>query len=232
MTRILIVDDESLLRAGLLLIIGSVQGFEAVAVDGAEAVGETRRRRPDVVLLHLGMRSMDGFAVLKVLLSLPDPPRVAVLTTSSVDVCVVRALRMGASGFLSRDGRPEELIASVSALVLGKTVLSPLAVAQLLAELERQEPRAGVATEARRLTAGLTTREHDVLTMMAAGLSNADIGRRLLLGTGTVKDYVSAILSKLRVTNRVQAAMIAYRAGLLDATFTGALEGSPSGQPA
>ncbi len=233
MTLILVVGNEPLLRAGLQMIIGSTQDLEAVAVGSTEAVIETRRQRPDVVLLDIQMRSMDGFAVLKSLLALPDPPRVAVLTATSVDACVLAALRLGAVGFLFKDARPEELLASVRALALGKTVLSPLAAAQLLTEVEQQKPRSDIATQAQRLTASLSARERDVLMMIATGLSNAGIGRRLLLGTGTVKDYVSAILSKLHVTNRVQAAMIAFHAGLLDQSFaaeTGTLHRSRSAQ--
>ncbi|MFD4141784.1 LuxR C-terminal-related transcriptional regulator [Streptomyces sp. NPDC058572] len=187
-----------------------------------------------MVLLDIRMRATDGFVVLRGLLDLPNPPRVAVLSAPCVDTSVLTALRMGAAGCLLKDTGPEELLASVRALAVGNTVLSTSAASQLLAELEDGAQDSDAAAEARRMAASLSAREHEVLAMMAEGLSNADIGRRLLLGTGTVKDYVSDIFGKLGVANRVQAAVIAHQAGLSKCApegrgGQGAAEISPSG---
>ncbi|MGX1975455.1 response regulator [Streptomyces kronopolitis] len=214
MTLALIVNDDPLLRAGLRMIIESADDLEARTVGGAEALSEAQRYRPDVVLLDIRRGTANGFALLKDLLELPNPPRVAVLSSPAVGKSVLTALRIGAAGCLLKDTGPEELLASVRALAVGNTVLSTLASSLLMAELEVDVELADASSEARRMTASLSEREHEVLTMIAEGLSNADIGRRLMLGTGTVKDCVSDIFNKLGVVNRVQAAVIAYRARL------------------
>lgn len=136
MALILIVDDQLLLRTGLKLIIESARDLEAAAVSGAEAISEIRRRPPDIVLLDIQLQETDGFALLRSVLDLSDSPRVAVLTATSDGKNVLAALRMGAAGFISKNASPEELVAAVRALALGKTVLSPLAVSQLLSEVE------------------------------------------------------------------------------------------------
>ncbi|UQA94436.1 response regulator [Streptomyces halobius] len=214
MTLILIVNDDPLLRAGLRMIIESANDLEAQIAGGAEALAEARRCRPDVVLLDIRMGATNGFALLKDLLELPNPPRVAVLSSPAAGKSVLTALRIGAAGCLLKDTGPEELLTSVRALAVGNTVLSTLAASLLMAELEEEVEHSDASLEARRMTASLSAREHEVLTMIAEGLSNADIGRRLTLGTGTVKDCVSDIFNKLGVVNRVQAAVIAYRARL------------------
>ncbi|MFP3988991.1 response regulator transcription factor [Streptomyces sp. E11-3] len=214
MTLTLIVNDDPLLRAGLRMIIESADDLEAQDAGGAEALAEARRCRPDVVLLDIRTGATNGLALLEDLLDLPNPPRVAVLSSPSVGKSVLTALRMGAAGCLLKDTGPRELLASVRALAVGSTVLSTLASSLLMAELEDDVQFSDASSEARRMTASLTAREHEVLAMIAEGLSNADIGRRLLLGTGTVKDCVSDIFNKLGVVNRVQAAVIAYRARL------------------
>ncbi|NUK03213.1 response regulator transcription factor [Streptomyces lunaelactis] len=213
-TLTLVVNDDPLLRAGLQMIIESADRLSARVTCGAKAVAEARHCRPDVVLLDIQMRSTDGFRVLKGLLDLPDPPRVAVLSSPTADSSVLAALRIGAAGCLLKDTGPDELVASVRTLAVGNIVLSGLAGSQLLSELNEDAHNSDAAQHARRLTESLSEREHEVLAMVAEGLSNADIGRRLLMGVGTVKDYVSGIFGKLGVVNRVQAAVIADRARL------------------
>ncbi|MFF7994241.1 response regulator [Kitasatospora xanthocidica] len=212
MTLTLIVDDQPLLRAGLQMIIESAEDLRARVAGGAEAVAEARRCRPDVVLLDMQVSGADGFGVLKDLLDLPGSPRVAVLAPPVMDEGVLRALRMGAAGFLLRDTGPDQLLASVRALAVGSTVLSTMAASRLLSEVADDVRHTDSTLAARRLTALLSVREQEVLAMVAEGLSNADIGRRLVIGTGTVKDCVSDIFAKLGVANRVQAAVIAHRA--------------------
>ncbi|BDM67187.1 DNA-binding response regulator [Streptomyces nigrescens] len=214
MTLTLVINDDPLLRAGLRLLIESADGLRAHDTGTAEALAESRRCQPDVALLDLPAGTHGDFALLRDLLTLPNPPRVAVLSSPSVDKYVLSALRMGAAGYLLKGTGPAELVASVRALAAGNTVLSGLAASQLMSELEDDMQDADASSAARRLTASLSAREHEVLAMVAEGLSNADIGRRLMLGTGTVKDCVSEIFTKLGVANRVQAAVIAYRARL------------------
>lgn len=212
MTLTLVVNDDPLLRAGLQMIIESADRLSARGTCGGEAVAEARHCRPDVVLLDIQTRSADGLDVLKRLLELPDPPRVAVLSAPTADRSVLAALRIGAAGCLLRDTGPAELVASVRTLAVGSIVLSGLAGSQLLSELNEDAQNSDAVRQARRLTQALSEREQEVLAMVAEGMSNADIGRRLLLGVGTVKDYVSGIFGKLGVVNRVQAAVIADRA--------------------
>ncbi|MEU1277920.1 response regulator transcription factor [Streptomyces sp. NPDC005805] len=214
MITTLIVHDEPLLRAGLRLIVEAADGMTACQAGGADALTEARRRSPDVVLLDLRLWTADGLRVLDGLLELPGPPRVAVLPGPSADEPVLTALSRGAAGCLLQDTGPEELVASVRALAAGSTVLSRLASARLLRELGTEVQDNADTARARRLTQVLNARERDVLAMLAEGLPNAGIGRSLGLGTATVKDCVSDILTKLNVTNRVQAAVIADRAKL------------------
>lgn len=218
MTLTLIVNDDPLLRVGLQKIIESADRLSARVACGAQAVAEARHCRPDVVLLDIQMRSIDGFSVLKGLLDLPEPPRVAVLSAPAADSFVLAALRTGAAGYLLKDTGPNELVASVRTLAVGNIVLSGLAGSQLLSELSEDAQNSAAVEDARQLTASLSEREREVLAMVSEGLSNADIGRRLLMGVGTVKDYVSGIFGKLGVVNRVQAAVIADRAGLSHCT--------------
>ncbi|MFD3738958.1 MULTISPECIES: response regulator transcription factor [unclassified Streptomyces] len=215
MITTLIVHDEALLRAGLRLLVDAADGLTGCQAGGEEALVEARRRRPEVVLLDLGLRTADGLSVLDGLLELPEPPRVAVLSGPSSRESVLAALSRGAAGCLFQDTGPEELVTSVRALAAGSTVLSRLASARLLTELGKDVQDTADTVRARRLTQVLNARERDVLMMLAEGLPNADIGRRLGLGTATVKDCVSDILTKLNVTNRVQAAVIADRAKLV-----------------
>ncbi|MFD9334695.1 response regulator [Streptomyces sp. NPDC060028] len=216
MIRVVVVDDEALVRSGFGLILGAAHDIEVVATaTGGDALDTVREHRPDVVLLDIRMPDVDGLTVLAQLRALPASPAVAMLTTFDTDEYVLTALHSGAAGFLLKDTEPDQLAQLVRTLAAGGVVMSPKASRSLL----RTHPAAGPAAvdeEAARVKR-LSDRERDVLVLLAQGLSNADIGTRLHLGTGTVKDHVSAILTKLRVTGRVQAALLAQRAGLLDA---------------
>ncbi|MGN5381913.1 response regulator [Streptomyces lasalocidi] len=217
MIRVVVVDDEALVRSGFQLILNAAEDIEVVAtVSGADAVARVRDERPDVVLLDIRMPDVDGLTVLREVRGLPDGPVVAMLTTFDTDEYVLAALRHGAAGFLLKDTEPEQLAQMVRTLASGGIVMSPKASRALLLG----HPGAGAvnaqeAEESARVER-LTARERDVLMLVAEGLSNADIGARLHLSVGTVKDHVSAIFTKLRVTSRIQAALIAQRARLLD----------------
>ncbi|WP_369227922.1 response regulator [Streptomyces sp. R39] len=215
MIRVVVVDDEALVRSGFRLILSAADDIEVAATaTGADAVAAVREVCPDLVLLDIRMPDVDGLSVLRRLRALPDAPVVAMLTTFDADEYVLTALRSGAAGFLLKDTEPDQLAQSVRTLAAGGIVMSPKASQALL----RSHPGGMPAPDAEAARVkGLTDRERDVLTLVTEGLSNADIGTRLHLGTGTVKDHVSAILTKLRVTSRVQAALLAQRAGLLDA---------------
>ncbi|MFG2881875.1 response regulator [Streptomyces sp. NPDC048297] len=212
MIRVLVVDDEALVRGGFTHILNATDDIEVVAaVPGGQALPAVRAARPDVVLLDIRMPDVDGLTVLEGLRRMPDPPVVAMLTTFDADEYVATALRSGAAGFLLKDTDPEQLPYLVRALAEGGTVLSSKvtrAVVDGYLDKDAREP-------AVRLAARLSERERTVLVLMAEGLANTDIGERMHLSTGTVKGHVSAVLNKLQVTSRVQAALIAERAGLL-----------------
>ncbi|MFF4276943.1 response regulator [Streptomyces sp. NPDC001536] len=198
------------------MILNASDGIEVVATaEGAQAADVIRRERPDVVLLDIRMPDVDGLTILRQIQELPEPPHVAMLTTFDTDEYILTALRSGASGFLLKDTEPEQLAQLVRTLAAGGVVMSPKASRALL----RSHPGAGAPQDADvARVSSLSDRERDVLTLIAEGLSNADIGTRIHLSQGTVKDHVSSILTKLRVTSRVQAALLAERAGLLTRT--------------
>ncbi|MEU1517318.1 response regulator transcription factor [Streptomyces sp. NPDC005811] len=211
----MVVDDEALVRSGFQLILSAADDIEVVATTtGAEAVDAVRRTAPDVVLLDIRMPDVDGLTVLRQLRLQPVPPVVAMLTTFDADEYIVTALKSGAAGFLLKDTEPDQLAQLVRTLAAGGVVLSPKASRAVW----RDHPGTAVADDAETARVGrLTEREREVLVLIAEGLSNTEIGTRIHLSAGTVKDHVSAILTKLRVASRVQAALLAQRAGLLDA---------------
>jgi DNA-binding NarL/FixJ family response regulator len=213
--RVQVVDDEALIRSGFELILDAAGDIEVVATSvGADAVATATRLRPDVVLLDVRMPDVDGLTVLRGIRALPDAPVVAMLTTFDSDEYVVTALRSGAAGFILKDTEPEQLAQLVRTLAAGGVVLSPKASRSIL--LGHPGPGAAHDDDPGVRRVGLLSgRERDVLVLVAEGLSNADIGARIHLSAGTVKDHVSAILTKLRVGGRVQAALLAQRAGLL-----------------
>ncbi|MGW1271430.1 response regulator [Streptomyces sp. NPDC002491] len=211
----MVVDDEALVRSGFELILSAADDIEVVATaTGAAAVDAVRRTGPDVVLLDIRMPDVDGLTVLGRLRALAEPPVVAMLTTFDADEYILTALRSGAAGFLLKDTEPDQLAQLVRTLAAGGVVMSPKASQAVW----QSHPGATAADDEEAARVGrLTEREREVLVLIAEGLSNAEIGARVHLSAGTVKDHVSAILTKLRVGGRVQAALLAQRAGLLDA---------------
>jgi DNA-binding NarL/FixJ family response regulator len=165
-----------------------------------------------VVLLDIRMRTADGLSALRRLRAMPEPPAVAMLTTFDVDDYVQEALRIGANGFLLKDTDPEVLIKAVRDLARGGAVLDPKVAARVLSAVA---DGARAAEPARRLLASLSDREREVVTLIGQGLSNAEIGNELHLSEATVKGYVSAVLGKIGAVNRVQAALVAFRGGLI-----------------
>jgi DNA-binding NarL/FixJ family response regulator len=212
--KVLLADDEELVRSGLRTILTSAGDIEIVAEcdDGVHVADLARQHRPHVVLLDIRMRSADGIVALRKLRAMPEPPVVAMLTTFDVDEYVQEALRIGANGFLLKDTEPEVLIKAVRDLARGGAVLDPKVAARVLSAVADGER---AAEPARRLLAALSDREREVVSLIGQGLSNAEIGSALHLSEATVKGYVSAVLGKIGAVNRVQAALVAYRGGLI-----------------
>ncbi|CAA9292550.1 MAG: Two-component transcriptional response regulator, LuxR family [uncultured Corynebacteriales bacterium] len=215
MITVLIVDDEWMVRAMLRTIMGACADIEVVgeAADGAEAVRRARELAPDVVLMDIRMPRADGLAATAALARLLPPPKVVVLTTFDLDEYVETALRHGAVGFLLKDATAEQLAAAVRSAAAGDAMLSPQVTRRLLRRFA--EPGNPHRADARRRLDVLTAKEREVLAALAEGLANGEIGRRLHLSEATVKSHVSRLLAKLQLTNRVQAAILAHRAGLV-----------------
>lgn len=216
MIRVLLADDEAMIRAGVRSIVQSDPGIEVVAeaADGREAVDLVLSHRPDVVLLDIRMPRMDGLAATTEIRRTAPSTAVIILTTFGEDGYISQALGDGASGFLLKAGDPRELIAGVHAVAEGGAYLSPQVARQVIAQFGGGRASRAAAAAAR--LEELTQREREVLALVGAGLSNADIAERLFLVEGTVKSYVSAILNRLDMRNRVQAAILAYEAGMVD----------------
>ncbi|MEV0274815.1 response regulator transcription factor [Streptomyces sp. NPDC050610] len=215
--RVLLADDEAMIRHGVRLILRHADGIDVVAeaADGHRAVEEAAAHRPDVALVDIRMPGCDGLAAIRPLLALDPAPRVVMLTTFGDEENVLRALRDGAAGFLLKDEGPQELISAVRAAAAGDAVLSPGVTGSVIARMLRGgASRADDPAARDERIARLTGREREVLAMLGEGLSNQDVAERLAIGIGTVKTHVGAILEKTGSTSRVQAALLAHRAGL------------------
>jgi DNA-binding NarL/FixJ family response regulator len=209
--RVVVVDDEALVRSGIGLILRAAGDIDVVATaNGGDAMWEISLHHPDVVLLDIRMPDVDGLTILNEVRAMRDPPAVAMLTTFDADEYIEAALQAGASGFLLKDTDPQQLARAVRALAGGAVVLGPSA-AQLVLD-DGGEPRAEAAAKVGRLS----QRERDVLKLVAEGASNDDIAARLALPARALTQQVNAILSKLMVESRVQAALLAHAAGLFD----------------
>ncbi|WP_312896420.1 response regulator transcription factor [Nonomuraea endophytica] len=212
--RAVIVDDQALVRTGFRMIL-TADGIEVVAeaADGAEAVAAVRRTRPDVVLMDIRMPGTDGIEATRQIVSGgADDTRVLILTTYDLDHYVYAALTAGASGFLLKDVTPEHLVASVRLVRSGDALLAPTITRRLVERFARRDDARAVL---HRDLSGLTSRELEVLRLLATGLSNAELADRLTLSATTVKTHVARILSKLGLRDRVQAVVLAYETGLI-----------------
>ena len=211
--RVLLVDDDPLVRAGLRMILSSSEEIEVVgeAADGAQAAAAVSAHRPDVVLMDIRMPEMDGITATSALRRLTDPPRVIVLTTFQADEHVLSALRAGADGFLLKDTEPTEIVNAVRLVAAGEAMLSPSVTRTLLAHLGNDE-RADRRRRAAQRLASLTDREREVADAVGSGASNAEIAASLFMSEATVKAHVSRLLTKLAATNRVQIAILVHDA--------------------
>jgi DNA-binding NarL/FixJ family response regulator len=217
MTRVLIADDEALVRGGLRMILEAQPDLEVVgeASDGSEAVSRVDELAPDLVLMDIRMPGLDGLAATRALLARNTrAPKVLVLTTFDLDEYVYEAIRAGASGFLLKSTPPRQLIEGVRTVMAGDALLAPEITRRLLDRFIRRPPRT-VANPPE--LEGLSPRELEVLTLMAEGLSNAEIAAALVLSEATIKTHVNHILGKLRLRDRVQAVALAYKSGLMEA---------------
>ncbi|TDQ45865.1 response regulator [Actinorugispora endophytica] len=213
MISIVLVDDEQLVRSGLRMILDSAPDLRVVGEggDGADALRLAGELEPDVILLDIRMPGTDGLTAAAALAALPDPPKIILLTTFDLDEYVHRALRAGAVGFLLKDTPPRDLIAAVRTIHEGNAMLAPSVTKRMLERFTASAAN-GAAEAAGRLGV-LSERERAVLSAVARGMSNAEAGRTLGMREATVKAHVSRILSKLGLSNRVQAAILAHDAG-------------------
>ncbi|GHE26419.1 DNA-binding response regulator [Streptosporangium violaceochromogenes] len=211
--RVLIVDDDALVRAGLTLMLKGAPDLRVVgaAADGGEVESAVAEHGPDVVLMDIRMNGIDGIEATRRLRARTGAPEVVVLTTFDADELVFRALRSGASGFLLKDTPPEGIVDAVRKVVAGEPILSPSVTRTLIAHLTPEEDRR--RTGARRTLARLSEREREVALAIGRGEPNAAIAGELHMSVGTVKGYVSRILTKTGLDNRVQLALIVHDAG-------------------
>lgn len=224
--RVLVVDDQAIIRMGLTLLVDSHEDFEVVAeaTDGVEAIDRVTAHRPDVVLMDMTMPHLDGIEATRRLMRLPEPPVVLMLSVFDAEDRVLEALDAGASGFLLKDLRPEELFAALHTVAAGCRVIAPEVLDRLVRRAADRTPvRVGGAGEKLDL---LSPGERRVLALVGAGMTNAQIARTLQLSGASVKTYVSRTLAKLGLDNRTRAALVAYEMGL---TAPGPRTESPAG---
>lgn len=212
-TRVLIADDQALMRGGFRMILDAEDDLEVVgeAIDGEDAIRQYAKLEPDVVVMDVRMPTMDGIEATRRLTAADPPARVLILTTFDLDEYVYRALRAGASGFLLKDRPPEELVAAVRVVAAGDALLAPSVTRRLVEEFARRRdppPPPAALNE-------LTSREREVLVCMARGLSNQEIAGELFVAETTVKTHVGRVLQKLALRDRAQAVVLAYESGLV-----------------
>jgi DNA-binding NarL/FixJ family response regulator len=212
MIRVVLADDQALVRAGFRVIVEAAADISIVAEagDGIEAVAACARTRPDVVLLDIRMPRMDGLEAARRILASDEPPKVLLLTTFDVDEYVGEALVLGASGYLLKDIEPDDIVGAIRAAHAGDLPLAPAVTRRLVDHYVRHRPATGRDDRLDRLT----PRERDVLAGLGRGLSNAEIVAELHLSLSTVKTHVASILAKLQLRDRVQAAIVAHQLGL------------------
>ena len=212
--RVLVADDQSMVRAGFRMLLSGQEDLEVVAEasNGLEAVDKAQRFDPDVVLMDIRMPELDGLEATRRILAADRGTRVLVLTTFDLDEYIYEALTAGASGFVLKDDPPEQLIGAIRTVAAGDALLSPAVTKRVIerfTRLSRPTPPSGLEE--------LTAREHDVLRLIAQGLSNEEIGKQLFIGETTVKTHVTHVLQKLDLRDRVQAVVLAHQTGLFEA---------------
>ncbi len=215
MIRVLIADDQQMVRLGFSVLLNTQPDIEVVgqAVNGIEAVGQVGELAPDVVLMDIRMPELGGIEATARITAVHPEVKVLVLTTFDLDEYVYEALRAGASGFLLKDASAEQLAEAVRVVAAGDALLAPGVTRRLIDEFSRLDPRP--RTPLRRRVGDLTERETEVLSLIAQGLSNAEIAVRLVVAEQTVKTHVGRILVKLGLRDRTQAAVFAYESGLV-----------------
>jgi DNA-binding NarL/FixJ family response regulator len=209
--RVLVADDQPLVRSGFRMILDERPDIELVgeAEDGVGAVELARKLRPDVILMDVRMPRLDGVEATRRLLAEGSSARILILTTFDLDEYVYAALQAGASGFLLKDVRPDELVDAIRVVAAGNTLFGPAATRRLVERFAQPEPTPAPAL------AELTEREREILGLLARGLSNAELAHHLYVSEATVKTHVSAVLRKLGVRDRLQAVIAAYEGGLI-----------------
>jgi DNA-binding NarL/FixJ family response regulator len=208
--RVLLVDDDALVRSGLRMMLAGAEGIEVVgeADDGRAVLGAVDVHRPDVVLMDIRMPQLDGIAATRLVRAQPDPPEVIVLTTFDADELVLRALQAGAAGFLLKDTPPAEIVRAIELVHAGEGMLSPAVTRRLIALVAGESDAAARHEDARQRLAELSAREHEVALAIGEGRANAEIAAELYMSVATVKAHVSRVLDKLGVDNRVQIALL------------------------
>ncbi len=211
---VLVVDDQSMVRAGFRMLLGGETDIDVVAEasNGREAVDKAARFKPNVVLMDIRMPELDGLQATREILAANPDARILILTTFDLDEYIYEALRAGASGFVLKDDPPEQLIAAIRTVAAGDALLSPSVTHQVISQFARiARPTPPKELEE------LTSRELEVFRLIAQGLSNAEIGEQLFISDTTVKTHVTHVFQKLNLRDRVQAVVLAYQSGIVDA---------------
>jgi len=215
--RVLLCDDQALVRSGFRMILEARPGLQVVgeAEDGAQAVRLARQTQPDVILMDVRMPHLDGVEATRQIVAAGSPARILVLTTYDLDDYVYAAIRAGASGFLLKDVQPAQLAEAIRVIAAGEALLAPSVTRRLLGQFARTLPGPRASRASPASLSALTERETEVLRLLAAGLSNAELAGRLYISEATVKSHVSSLLRKLGLRDRVQAVILAYDTGLV-----------------